>query len=554
MHSLVPFIQTVSAPLVSVIDTLAPAFADIQHHPVARTDCTVAAFAVSSAVVAGVSILWASIAHVRSSVHKRRMRQEIAYAKAEVAYRDALLGSGLQGIVVMKSEDQEREYYGNGRMLYELVLDSVEAPRLVKALDGLSEDGEPFALSVRAHNNVIALRGVPVAGRAVVYLCEQAITDENKKFLDLLDALPLPVWLRDDRMRLEWGNGAFLSLIGAHEVQEAVASNAALDWSERDMASAALSGRRNVGEQMKLLVDGEHRTFDLTMTPVKNSFVAGMAVDVSALLGTQDQLKAAIAAEADIVNRMPMAVAVFDGKHILRRHNQAYARLWGLEDAWLDTNPSLGDILSRLRDQRRLPEQRQFSDWKKSQVEGAPEGASEEVWHLPGGRSVRIVTHRNEEGGRIVMCEDVSETLRLQASLNLLTQVQKATLDTLDEAVAIFGTDGRLVLHNAVFSAMWKLGEAELAAQPHFSEIAAICGERIGRDGIWGIVSSGINAPAADRLGEWGKARRADGRVISLSLSRLPNGATIVTFADLTDLESFAVATKPTPASSSSAA
>jgi hypothetical protein len=32
---------------------------------------------------------------------------------------------------------------------------------------------------------------------------------------------------------------------------------------------------------------------------------------------------------------------------------------------------------------------------------------------------------------------------------------------------------------------------------------------------------------------------RADGRTISLALSRLPNGATVVTFSDLTDLERF---------------
>jgi hypothetical protein len=35
------------------------------------------------------------------------------------------------------------------------------------------------------------------------------------------------------------------------------------------------------------------------------------------------------------------------------------------------------------------------------------------------------------------------------------------------------------------------------------------------------------------------KTRRADGRVISLSLSRLPNGTTVVAFTDITDLEKF---------------
>lgn len=541
MNALVPFVQTISAPLVRAIDTLAPAIADIQHRPVVKGDCTVAAFAVSSGMVALTCILWAALAHVRARSLKKRLAQETAYAKAEVGYRDALLGGGMQGVVVMRSDDQEREYYGNGRMLYELVLDSSDAPRLVKAMDLLTEEGTSFSLNLRAQNSVIAARGAPVAGRAVLYLSEQQLTDENKKFVELLEALPFPVWLRDDRLKLEWANGAFLSLLGAHDVQEAIAANAALDWAERDLASAAITGRRIVESRLPIMIEGERRTYALSLAPVKNGLAGGIAIDMSESQNTQEDTQRKLDIEMDFVDRLPLAVAAFDANQTLRRYNQAYVKLWGLEDAWLATRPSLGDILSRLREMRRLPEQRQFNEWKKSQVEA--EGRGEEVWHLPSGQSIRICSQRTSDGGRYVICEDVSETLRLQSSLNLLTQVQKATLDTLDEAVAIFGTDGRIVLHNATFATMWKLSDAELSTQPHFSEIANIVGDRIGRDGIWGIVSSGINSAAPEKLGEWGKARRADGRVISLSLSRLPNGATIASFADLTDLESFTAAT-----------
>ena len=218
--------------------------------------------------------------------------------------------------------------------------------------------------------------------------------------------------------------------------------------------------------------------------------------------------------------------------------------MWGLSDAWLDGAPSYEDILVQLRDKRRLPEQRNFAEWKKAQLDafdgrGRP---SEQTWHLPRGKSVRIVTRPHLQGGMILLCEDISEQLRLESSLKLLTQVQKATLDTLDEGVAIFGTDGRLVLHNALFAKMWKLDEEELVSQPHFAEISNLCAARIGRDGIWGIVSCGIISAAAEGFGEWGRARRADGRIFSLSLSRLPNGATVVNFADITDLQRFSAA------------
>jgi PAS domain-containing protein len=245
-----------------------------------------------------------------------------------------------------------------------------------------------------------------------------------------------------------------------------------------------------------------------------------------------------------MLDHFPIAIAVFGADRKLSRHNRAYAELWSLPEEWLDTSPSYDDILNRLREKRRLPEQRNFMDWKKTQLD-AFDGLgrrAEQTWHLPRGKSVRIVTRPHLQGGLVVLCEDISEHLRLESSLNLLTQVQKATLDTLDEGVAIFGTDGRLVLHNSVFAQMWKLDDEELVSQPHFAEISNLCAARTGRDGIWGIVSCGIISAAAEGFGEWGRARRADGRVFSLSLSRLPNGATVVTFADITDLERFSAA------------
>ena len=42
-----------------------------------------------------------------------------------------------------------------------------------------------------------------------------------------------------------------------------------------------------------------------------------------------------------------------------------------------------------------------------------------------------------------------------------------------------------------------------------------------------------------ERYSEWSRITRSDGRVVSLSLGRLPNGATLVAFKDLTDLERF---------------
>lgn len=253
----------------------------------------------------------------------------------------------------------------------------------------------------------------------------------------------------------------------------------------------------------------------------------------------ENALRASRQSLRQVIESLSMGIAIFDDAGRLTLYNRSYARMWDLPESYLDTQPSEGELLDRLRDARQLPEQRDFTAWKREQLAVPQADAQEEFWHLPQGRSLRIVKQPHLRGGKLTVFEDISEKLILQTSLNLLLQVQKATLDTLDEGVAIFGPEGRLLLHNAHFSALWRLTEEELASQPHYTDIARFCAARLGADETWTVIADSVNEITADPGAAWRKVQRADGRIIALSLARLPNGATIATFADVTDLERF---------------
>jgi PAS domain-containing protein len=279
----------------------------------------------------------------------------------------------------------------------------------------------------------------------------------------------------------------------------------------------------------------------INLNPLHEACVAGTAIDISEVTKTQAEMRLAADAHTDMLERLPLCIAVFDANQCLTRYNQGYALFWGLSETWLDTHPPLGEILNYLRDSRKLPEQRDFAAWKREQLRTFDNEfrGTEELWHLPNGKSVRLTTQPHLQGGIFVVFEDISEHLRLEAALNLLAQVQKATLDTLDEGIAIFGPDGRLVLHNTHFARLWRLADNELGRQPHLTDIADICNERVGPDAIWSMISTRVNSLEPECHGRSSKITRADDRIISLSSSRLPNGATVVSFMDLTDLERF---------------
>ena len=91
--------------------------------------------------------------------------------------------------------------------------------------------------------------------------------------------------------------------------------------------------------------------------------------------------------------------------------------------------------------------------------------------HLPDGRTLSVSISPHPFGGLTFVYEDVTDRLALERSYNTLIEVQRETLDNLFEGIAVFGSDGRLKLHNPAYRKIWGLSEADLAGEPHISEI-----------------------------------------------------------------------------------
>jgi PAS domain-containing protein len=542
MHMLAHIIGLLAAPLASAASALSPAISAAGHRPPASEDFTIAAFAVSSGLIAFACCCWAAWMHARIGNIRLAAMSDRAHADAAMHFRDALLVGGQEAIVVIGSGAESTFYVGGANALLQSGMEGPDARRLAAALDGLLKSGAPFQFSVRtAASELIAVRGSSIERRAVVFLREQGHIELNLDYRATLDAIPMPVWIRGQDLALRWANRAFLDAVAANTLGDALASNTTIERSECDLAAAARDGGNCVDARRYALIGGKRRALALSLTRLPDADVAGIAIDVTEAVQTDAKLRLNADATADMLDGIPMAVAIFGKDQHLVSCNDAYVRMWGFDEHWLDTHPTQGEIIDRLRETRQLPEQHDFHVWKRDHLRLFDECASatEEFWHLPGGKSLRVAAKPHLLGGIFFLFEDVSEKLRLETSFNLLAQVQRATLDAIDEGIAIFGPDGRLVLHNRTFAKLWHLTEEELIGQPHFTKVARLSEAHIGHDGIWSIVSAGLTSSEPERCNEWGKSTRADGRTIALAMSRLPNGATMATFSDLTDLAQF---------------
>ena len=492
---------------------------------------------VALAVAAG---LWALAEQRQARRLSRSLRTVSAKTKAALGERDALLGAGREALVVWGRDGCGPFSYNGGDEQLQSCLRGAEALALSGAIDGLADRGAGFSLTVHdAHGRLFVARGRAVGGMAAVWLEEPQLPamESGADYKAILDALPIPVWLRDKGLALTWGNHAFLKGAGAKDLETAQRDQLALDKTERDLAAQARS--RNAPQESKRfsVVNGQRRALSFTEIPLGDAGVIGTAVDVTDTAAAEARLQHHADAHSDTLDRLQTAVAIFGPDQKLIFYNRAFVKLWGLPETFLDRHPSDGEILDRLREARKLPEQRDYQAWKRSRLglylDGTRENPGEDTWHLPGGQTYRVVAQPHPFGGLTFLYEDVTARLTLESDYNTLVKVQSATLDTLSEGVAVFGPDGKLKLHNAAFARIWEFEPEELGNEPHLRTIASLSRDRFGDSDIWDqLIQAIVSGSGARDLGD---VERSDRSVMSLSTSPLPDGATLVTFKDVTD-------------------
>ncbi|WP_237476875.1 sensor histidine kinase [Lichenibacterium dinghuense] len=493
---------------------------------------------------------------------ERLLGTEVADLRARLDRAQMFLSSEQQIVVAWGSSGDDPDIEGDLSLLSDVMvprrilgfgtwLPAASAQAVEHAVERLRSRGEGFRMAlVTSAGRHVEAEGRAIGGRAILRLRDvsgdrlelsrlrdhhAAVAGENDLWRALHDALPDPAWMRDAAGRIAWVNAAYARAVEARDGTEAVARAVELlDAPARGAAATSrASGQPYVGRVGAVVAGGRHM-LDVVEVPGPVG-AAGVAADLAEIDALRDDLAKQLDSQARTLDQLSTAVAIFDRAKRLVFHNTAYAALWGLDAAFLDSRPSDGEILDRLRAERRLPEQADYRAWKAGLMASyqAVE-TSEAIWYLPDGRTLRVVTNPNLKGGVIYLFDNVTERYHLESRFNAMIRTQGETLDTLKEAVAVFGTDGRLKLFNPAFADMWRLDAGKLADQPHIDAIAAHCVPQSVDIAVWSEVRSSVAGLHDARSGFERRLSRRDGSVVDCAAAPLPDGASLLTFIDVT--------------------
>ncbi|CAN5226578.1 cell cycle protein kinase DivL [soil metagenome] len=408
------------------------------------------------------------------------------------------------------------------------------------AIRSLVEEGVPCDVTIDSVNGRWAVEGRLSGGLAWLRLsrAKAAPVGVDAGLGLLTDASPAPTWVVDATGHLVWANRAWLADVGAASVEDARTRSLNFDRG----ADPILTEARRVGARQEgfrwTAGGGRRRAWRIVAEPLAGAgAVLAFAIDMTEAEETRDTLRRHVEAHDETLNHLADAVAIFGPSKRLAFHNTAFQTLFNIDPAWLDERPTHAELLDRLRQKRQLPEVVDYAGWKASELDfyGASEAAPDDSWSLPDGRTLRVVRQPHPLGGILLLFSDITDELKLRSRFNAQIQVQTATLDKLNDAVAVFGSDGRLRLHNEAFETFWALSNEQLIEAGDFDAVAELAKAVMPDAGLW----LGLKARVADpdpesRVAVSGEARTSDGRIAAWQTRPLPDGATLVAFSDVT--------------------
>lgn len=178
---------------------------------------------------------------------------------------------------------------------------------------------------------------------------------------------------------------------------------------------------------------------------------------------------------------LSIGLAIFDKSRRLALFNPALTDLTALPVDFLSSRPSLVGFLDQLRENRVMPEPRDYRTWRNSIAEiesSSMKGTYTDTWSLADGRTYKITGRPHPDGAMAFLLEDITAEMSLTRRFRAQLEQSQSVIDALDDAVAIFASTGELTFSNEAYKALWRhpseetvLGTTVVEATRHWHDL-----------------------------------------------------------------------------------
>lgn len=330
---------------------------------------------------------------------------------------------------------------------------------------------------------------------------------------------PHPAWETLPNGVIGWRNPAYVALV-------LKCSN---DADKEIFESPSEKGSHRVALKM---ADNRTEWFELSSHETAGALIHH-ATSVTHLLQAEDAQRTFVQTLAKTFAQLPIGLAIFDRNEQLSIFNPALVDLSGLGPQFLAGQPTLLSFFDALRENRRMPEPKNYNTWRNEiavMIAAAADGQYHETWTLEDGRTYSVQGRPHPEGAIAFLIEDISAEVTLTRNFRIEVEQYEALLNTDKDALILFSSGGVVTFSNKAYHKMWGQNPEAAFADVTVQDAITVWEEKA--DGNW--------IKAADFIKKVGKRTELEltltsrkGTSIHARLTPLGSDSTLIRFSEV---------------------
>lgn len=199
--------------------------------------------------------------------------------------------------------------------------------------------------------------------------------------------------------------------------------------------------------------------FDISSVKIDSGMMCH-AIDINAVISAEIAQRNFVQTLAKTFAQLSTGLAIFDRNSQLALFNPALVDLSALPIEFLSARPDLLSFFDRLRDNRVMPEPKNYHSWRQEiadVIAAATDGRYQETWSLDTGQTYRVSGRPHPDGAIAFLIEDISAEVSLARSFRSELAIGQSMMNTFDFGLAVFSSTGVLQFCNSTYRDMWKL-------------------------------------------------------------------------------------------------
>jgi PAS domain-containing protein len=363
-----------------------------------------------------------------------------------------------------------------------------------------------------------------------------AMEDELADLRTTIDAAPVLIWKEDAGGAVRWANAAYIELALRADPESETLSwplprlFPASDAEDAPGGRLSLELPRDEGDAEGEGESTETLVFDATRARSGDATMV-FATPADRLARAEGQHREFMQTLVKTFAHLPIGLALFDRDRRLAVFNPALTDLSGLQPLFLSRRPTLFDFLDALREARRMPEPKDYREWRRRIVEmeaAAANGTHIETWALPDGTTFRVTGRPHPDGAIAFLFEDITSEVTLTRRFRSELELGQAVVDAMPEAIAVFGPSRALVLSNTAYESLWDDDTTETLVPATLAEAVQRWRAAASPTPVWDEIAAFAANPGSEG---WSReVRLADGRGLVCRVAPLAGAGTLVGF------------------------